>query len=246
METGPGLPPGPSGSENIAVLLCCLAGFLLSSSGGIGVGSVRSGSGVVGIGGLGFAAGLLFLSELEFFLLFLFAGIAEGLGGSDVACGHLADGLLDLTPGAVLLPAAVPLAGGDQQVDEQDEEDGRRDERCHDDRLEAHGVGGDAGCVGVVVVHAVPADEQAVGVDAVGRAGDQCTEILIGIDLEILQLLGENDSNLVNLIGEGAVEDLEQELVARLELVDVGEQLRGRQASVSGHRAVGALAADRE
>ena len=204
------------------------------------------GSGVVGISGLGFAAGLLFLSELEFLLFLLFAGVTEGLGGSDVIGCHLADGLLDLIPGAVLLPAAVPLAGRDQQVDEQDEEYGRRDERCHDDRLEAHGVGGDAGCGGVVVVHAVPSDEQAVGVDAVGRAGDQCTEILIGIDLEILQLLGENDSNLVYLIGEGAVEDLEQELVARLELVDVGEQLRGRQASVSGHRAVGALAADRE
>ena len=89
----------------------------------------------------------------------------------------------------------------------------------------------------------MPADEQPVSVDTVGRAGDQRAIIRIRIDLQILQFLRQDDSDLVYLISKRTVKDLQQKFVTRLELVNIREKLGGRKPAVTGYRTVASLAA---
>ena len=92
---------------------------------------------------------------------------------------------------------------------------------------------------GVVTFTGLP-----VGVDAVGCAGDQSAVVLPLRDVQIIQLLGEDDADLIHLIGHDLVEDEHREGVTHGHLVQVSEQPGGAQAPVACQDGVGALAAD--
>ena len=79
----------------------------------------------------------------------------------------------------------------------------------------------------------MPANKQPVCIDAIRSTCNQSTVILIGINLKVLKFLREHNADLVDLVGQGSVQNLKQESVSRLQLVDVGKQLGGRQSPVS-------------
>ena len=153
---------------------------------------------------------------------------------------------MQLVLGAASLALLVPPAGGDEHEDQQNEQNRGRHQRCHDNRLEPHGVCSDTRLIRLVVVHTVAAHQETVGIDTVGRAGDQRAVVHVWIDLQVLKFLRQDDSDLVHFIGQCTVEDLKQKFVARLQLIDISEQLGGRQSAVSRYSAVRSLAADRE
>ena len=90
------------------------------------------------------------------------------------------------------------------------------------------------------------AHQQAVGVDAVGGAGDEGEVVLLRVDLELGHLGGEHDADLVDLVGDRAVEDGDSPVVAGGQLVKVGKEPGAWQAAVAGDGAVGPDAADGE
>ena len=81
-----------------------------------------------------------------------------------------------------------------------------------------------------------------MGVDAVGRAGDQGAVVLALLDGQIAHLRRQDDAYLVYLVGQRLIQYLEQEEVSRHQLVQVREQPRAGQAPVAGKHAVGPLA----
>ncbi len=90
----------------------------------------------------------------------------------------------------------------------------------------------------------MPPHEQTLGVHAVGRARHECDEVLALHGLQRLGLVGVHHEDLVHLVGKRAVEHVQIEMVALLELVEVGEEARARQAAMRRKHAVGGLAAD--
>lgn len=137
------------------------------------------------------------------------------------------------------------FAAGGKQNNEQNQKNGQRHGRSNEQRLDLDGIGGHADGLGLVF-HAVAANEQPVGIDAVGRAGHECTEILSRLDLERGNVVRLNDQNAVYLIGQHLVEHADHERIALDELVEVGEELRAGQAAMAGEHAVGAFSAGRE
>ena len=83
-----------------------------------------------------------------------------------------------------------------------------------------------------------------MGIDAVGRTGDKGAEVLPFCDLEDLHLVGIDDDDLVDLIGQGLVEDAHEEDVAQLDLIEVGEELGAGQAAMARQNAMAGRAAD--
>ena len=89
-------------------------------------------------------------------------------------------------------------------------------------------------------------DQQPVGVYAVGRAGEQRTQVLTCDDLYIVDLIGTHDLDLIHLIGECAVQHDQLECVAELHFVQLGKQLGVGETAVGRQYAVRVAAADRE
>ena len=61
--------------------------------------------------------------------------------------------------------------------------------------------------------------KQPVGVDAVGRTGDQRAQIEIGIRLEQIQLIGQDDMDLIHLIGQHLIQHAQGEEIAHSQLI---------------------------
>ena len=118
-----------------------------------------------------------------------------------------------------------------------------RHDRRHDDGLDLHRIRRDSNAAVVHVLDPVAANQKAVGVDAVRRAGDQRTQVLALLDQQRLGVLRLDDQDLVDLIGEGLVKHADHEDVACDELVEVGKQLCRGQAAVTRDDTVAALAA---
>ena len=96
------------------------------------------------------------------------------------------------------------------------------------------------------VFHTVSAHQKSMGIDAVGRAGDEGAEILARDDPQGIGLMRLNDENLVDLIGENLIQNAENKGIALREFIEVGKELGTGQAAVPGKHAVGAFTADRQ
>lgn len=92
-------------------------------------------------------------------------------------------------------------------------------------------AGHDVGDVGGIL-DAGTADEQAVGVDAVGYTGNERAEVATVLNGKRFDFCGLYDADLVRLIREGFAEDQDLEDVALGELVEVGEQKRAGKTAV--------------
>ena len=85
-----------------------------------------------------------------------------------------------------------------------------------------------------------------MGVDAVGRAGDEGDQVASGDLAQGVGLLGLDDGDVIDLVLEGLPQGGDVEDVALLELVEVVEHGRGGQSGVASEDRVGGGAADRQ
>ena len=82
-----------------------------------------------------------------------------------------------------------------------------------------------------------------MGIDAVGRAGDEGAQILIGVDFQPLGLIGQDNADPVHFVGEDLLHGAQAENITLRDLVKIREQPGRGQAAMSGQNAVGALSA---
>ena len=101
--------------------------------------------------------------------------------------------------------------------------------------MEAHLAGGLFAAYGGlgVVVDPVASDQQAVGVDAVGRTGQEGDEILPLLHSQGRGIIRLYDLDLVHLVGQGIIEDMNQEMIPHRQLVEIRKEARAGQSSVS-------------
>ena len=95
-------------------------------------------------------------------------------------------------------------------------------------------------------VYRNPAHQQAVGVDAVWRTGDQGAVVFPLLNLQSLHILGLYDQDLIHLVGRDLVEDVDMEHIPLHQLIQVGKQGGRGQAPVPGEHPVDAVAANGE
>ena len=69
----------------------------------------------------------------------------------------------------------------------------------------------------------MPPHQKTVGVDAVGRTGNQGTVILPLFYLQVSQLIRQHCADLIDLVCKGLAQHLQHEMVAVLELVQIGK-----------------------
>ena len=79
-----------------------------------------------------------------------------------------------------------------------------------------HDLRGISGFFLSIIGHAGAAHKHAVGIDGVGRAGHQGAVVLALHDRKVIGLLGQNDLDLVHLIGQHLVHDVQVKFVALL------------------------------
>ena len=85
--------------------------------------------------------------------------------------------------------------------------------------------------------------EQSMRVDGIRRACDEGHVVRPRFDCKRFGLLWQHRENLIDLIGKCLLEDLHVKDVAKLHLVELGEEFCGRQPAMSGDRRVGGRAA---
>ena len=90
------------------------------------------------------------------------------------------------------------------------------------------------------------ANQQPVGIDAVGGAGHQGAVVLAFYNFQCGGILRLHDEDLIHLIGQDLIQHPQKEGIPLPELVQVGEQLGAGQTPVTGEDAVGALPAYRQ
>jgi len=93
-------------------------------------------------------------------------------------------------------------------------------------------------------VAALGMHEQPLGVDAIGRTGDQGDEILAVLDGQIVRLVWEDHLGRRDPIGVILSEDADDEPVPDLELGQAVEDASGRKPRVTGEDAVGGIPTD--
>lgn len=96
------------------------------------------------------------------------------------------------------------------------------------------------------IFRADSAYEQSVRVDTVGSTGHQRAVVFSADELQVVGLGREDDAYLVDLVGKQSVEYRYRELVAYLELIEVGEELGTRKSAVSREDTVCGISADGE
>lgn len=89
-------------------------------------------------------------------------------------------------------------------------------------------------------------DQQPVGIDAVGCAGQQCTVVRAVNDAYVVDFVGSNNFDLIHLIGDGPVQNCNGKGVAQLHFIQFRKELGMGQAPVGGKYAVCILAAHRK
>ena len=90
------------------------------------------------------------------------------------------------------------------------------------------------------------ANQQPVGIDTIGSAGDEGAIIPALFDIEVLKLVWKDCTDLIDLIGEGFVKYAYHKSIAVVKQIEVAEELCTGQSAVSGEDAVGRFTADRE
>ena len=109
---------------------------------------------------------------------------------------------------------------------EQHHQQNRHQHKGRDNQLfDHHGIGSDPDVDRLgQVFHPVPPDQQPVGIDALGGAGPQGTQILAQLDGQILDDVGLHDADLVHLIGQRLFQHMEHEQIPHRQLVQIREQ----------------------
>lgn len=85
-----------------------------------------------------------------------------------------------------------------------------------------------------------------MGIDAIGGAGHQRHIVLVRNDRKLLDLMGQDDEDLLDLIGEHLIKHGDGEGITDHELVEVCKKSCRGQSSVGGEYAVSACTADGE
>ncbi len=86
-------------------------------------------------------------------------------------------------------------------------------------------------------------NQEPVGIDAIGGAGHEGTQILALLNEQGLGVLWLHDQNLVYLIGQHLIQHAQPEPIPHHQPIQVGEKSGTGQAPVAGQDAVGALPA---
>ena len=136
---------------------------------------------------------------------------------------------------------------GYQYHDQQNQQHGHRYQRRDQQRFDLHGVrrhtnGGRAG----LILYPMSPHQQAMAVDAIGRAGDKCAVLLALLNGKVVQFVGQHSADLIHLVGQCLVQHPQQEYVALGQLIQIGEQLGAGQTAVAGQDTVRTLAAGRK
>lgn len=84
----------------------------------------------------------------------------------------------------------------------------------------------------------MPSHQQTMRIYAVRCTGDEGQVVVPGGDVERFRLIGQDGLDLVDLVGERALEHADEEDVALFHPVQVREQLGGRQPAMAGQRRV--------
>ncbi len=109
---------------------------------------------------------------------------------------------------------------GKQQYPQQREQQYRQNNHRHDiPRINPHRVRADRQ-LRLRRLNAMPAHQQPVRVDTIRRAGHKRAVIFVGINCEVTQFIRQNNSDLVDLVGERPAQNLQLERIALLQLVD--------------------------
>ena len=133
----------------------------------------------------------------------------------------------------------------DEHVDEKKNQNRYRKERCDVDGTDHQCVCRDQR-VALSIGYAMPAHEHAVRIDAVRRAGHK-SAVISGFEyLQITQVRGLNDADLIHLISNRPVEDRHGKCISGSHLIQIREQSRAWQTPVAGYDAVRTLTADRQ
>ena len=133
----------------------------------------------------------------------------------------------------------------DQDSDDQDQQDRHCHKRHDVDRADLKGIGDHLG-LAILVCDPMSSHQKPVGIDAIGGAGDQCAEVLTLFNLQVREIRGLHDADLIHLVGEGLVQDVQGEGIPLREFVQVRKELCRGKAPVPGQYGMGALPADRE
>ena len=107
-------------------------------------------------------------------------------------------------PAVPALP--VPFAGSYQQKNAQDQQNDNSHHYGDQGLIYLHGVRCNIG-VTIQIGDPVSADQQPVGIDAVGRAGKQSTVILALVNLQFRQIRRLYDPDLIHLVGDRTVQN---------------------------------------
>ena len=139
------------------------------------------------------------------------------------------------------------LSSAEQDHDQQNQQDGHGHEGRHDERLDLHGISRDADDLGDLgVFYTMATNQHPVAVDAIGGAGDQGAQIPAVLNEQVFGLMGQDDLDLIHLVGQCLVQNAENKGVPCLQLIQIGEQSCRGQAPVARHHAMGAFAAHRQ
>ena len=94
-----------------------------------------------------------------------------------------------------------------------------------------------------MVGNTVPTHQQSMGVDAIRRTGDQCTEILALLDGQSRYIARFYDQDLIHFIGQHLIQNANDKGISLHELIQIGKELCAGQSPVSGEDTVGTLSA---
>ena len=89
-----------------------------------------------------------------------------------------------------------------------------------------HGICSDADSLCLLLVgNSVASHQQAVGIDSIGSTGYQSTQVLALLNFQIVHLIGQDNTDLVNLIGKGLIQSTDHKDIPLLQLIQVGKKL---------------------
>ncbi len=133
---------------------------------------------------------------------------------------------------------------GNMPVNEQQYQQGRKHHRDDLHRIDLQGIGGNFDFLIINGFNPVTPNQKTMGIDTVGGAGHERDLVLAGDDGELVGLGGENDEDLLDLVGEDFIQDVDGEGIALDDLVKVGEKPCARQPPMPGNDGMGGRAAD--
>lgn len=138
-----------------------------------------------------------------------------------------------------------PLSGN-APPDEQQTEQRNKYNGYHRHGIHLQGICADLDMLIIDRVDAVRPDKQTMGVDAIGCTGHQRDNVLAGENCQFIDLGGEDNEDLLHLVGQNLVQNIDREGIALDDMVKVGEKPCAGQTPVTGNDGVRTCSADRQ